>query len=58
MIFSREERRKLVFRVEAQLAGDAALPLGLPVTVLPTGARHERGRSETLAPTSSSTSRG
>ena len=38
VIFSREERRKLVFRVEAQLSGDAALPLGLPVTVLPTGA--------------------
>jgi HlyD family secretion protein len=38
VIFSREERRKLVFRVEAQLAGDSALPLGLPVTVLPTGA--------------------
>lgn len=38
VIFSREERRKLVFRVEARVNGDTGLPLGLPVTVQPAGA--------------------
>lgn len=33
VIFSREERAKLVFRVEAQMNGDTSLPIGLPVTV-------------------------
>lgn len=33
VIFSREERSKLVFRAEAKLANGEALPLGLPVDV-------------------------
>jgi HlyD family secretion protein len=33
VIFSEEERAKLVFRVEAQPTGDWTLPIGLPVTV-------------------------
>lgn len=36
VIFSEEERSKLVFKVEARLSGDEnPLPLGLPVTVAP-----------------------
>ena len=35
VIFSEQERAKLVFRAEAQLFGEFALPLGLPVTVRP-----------------------
>jgi HlyD family secretion protein len=36
VIFSRENRGKLMFRAEAKLSGDAArLPLGQPVTVAP-----------------------
>ncbi|MCB8819365.1 HlyD family secretion protein [Microvirga rosea] len=33
VIFSEQERAKLVFRLEAQPLGDASLPLGLPVGV-------------------------
>ncbi|MCR5860397.1 HlyD family efflux transporter periplasmic adaptor subunit [Mesorhizobium sp. J428] len=37
VIFSEEERSKLVFKVEARLIGNEhALPVGLPVTVVPT----------------------
>lgn len=37
VIFSEEERSKLVFKVEARLIGNEhALPVGLPVTVTPT----------------------
>ncbi|WEX12302.1 HlyD family efflux transporter periplasmic adaptor subunit [Chelativorans sp. AA-79] len=37
VIFSEEERSKLVFKVEARLIGNEhALPVGLPVTVAPT----------------------
>jgi HlyD family secretion protein len=35
VIFSQEERAKLVFRVEAKPADGADLPIGLPVTVTP-----------------------
>jgi HlyD family secretion protein len=35
VIFSEQERAKLVFRVEAQPLRNADLPLGLPVTVIP-----------------------
>ncbi|WP_157961319.1 HlyD family secretion protein [Microvirga flavescens] len=35
VIFSLEERAKLVFRVEATPIGDAMLPIGLPVNVIP-----------------------
>jgi HlyD family secretion protein len=35
VIFSDEERAKLVFRVEAQPLGEPNLPIGLPVTVRP-----------------------
>ena len=35
VIFSEQERAKLVFRVEAQPIGDYSLPIGLPVTVIP-----------------------
>jgi HlyD family secretion protein len=38
VIFSREERAKLVFRIEAQLGSETPLPLGLPVTILPKAA--------------------
>lgn len=37
VIFSQEERAKLVFRVEAKPADGADLPIGLPVTVIPLG---------------------
>ncbi|RDI62395.1 HlyD family secretion protein [Microvirga subterranea] len=37
VIFSQEERAKLVFRIEAKPADGANLPIGLPVTVLPLG---------------------
>lgn len=37
IIFSRETRDKLVFRAEAHLPADAALPLGQPVDVVVTG---------------------
>jgi len=37
VIFSQEERAKLVFRVEAKPADGANLPIGLPVTVMPLG---------------------
>lgn len=35
VIFSKEERKKLVFRVEAKPASGTSLPVGLPVTVAP-----------------------
>jgi HlyD family secretion protein len=35
VIFSEQERAKLVFRVEAKPNGDWSLPIGLPVTVTP-----------------------
>jgi HlyD family secretion protein len=35
VIFSEDERAKLVFRVEARPLGEVNLPIGLPVTVLP-----------------------
>lgn len=35
VIFSEQERSKLVFRIEAQPIGDYSLPIGLPVTVIP-----------------------
>jgi HlyD family secretion protein len=38
VIFSVEERSKLVFRIEAQPAGPTSLPIGLPVTVIPRAA--------------------
>ncbi|KLK90482.1 hypothetical protein AA309_25595 [Microvirga vignae] len=37
VIFSEEERAKLVFRVEARPLDSAELPIGLPVTVTPIG---------------------
>jgi HlyD family secretion protein len=37
VIFSEQERAKLVFRVEAKPVGDTTLPIGLPVTVHPKG---------------------
>jgi HlyD family secretion protein len=37
VIFSEEERAKLVFRVEARPLDGASLPIGLPVTVVPLG---------------------
>jgi HlyD family secretion protein len=41
IIFSQEERAKLVFRAEARPTGEMSLPIGLPVNVLPSaeGAR-------------------
>ncbi|PSC06152.1 HlyD family secretion protein [Alsobacter soli] len=40
VIFSEQERSKLVFRVEATLSGEGLkLPIGLPVSVQPAGAR-------------------
>lgn len=39
VIFSQEERAKLVFRIEAQPVGDAVLPVGLPVSVFAGGDR-------------------
>jgi len=41
VIFSQEERAKLVFRFEARPLDGSSLPLGLPVTVVPIGERAE-----------------
>ena len=66
VIFSEQERAKLVFRVEAQPAATRALPIGLPVTVRRDAPEQVAAMSAALAsaapraagaPTSSSTSR-